>query len=97
MRRKYPITASQAEVGVDQTRKALSMHMKSLIRENVSVFIADILLNFFSLTKLLHVYVPCVYIVKANNQIAASKAVVGVDRPVYALSKHKHKSYIEAI
>ena len=38
--------------------------------------------------KLLHAYVQCVYIVSAKYQIAPSKAVVGVDRPIKALSMH---------
>ena len=35
--------------------------------------------------KLLHAYVQCVFIVKANYQIVLSKAVVGVDRPMKVL------------
>ena len=38
--------------------------------------------------KLLHAYVHCVYIVLTKYQIASSKAVVGVDRPIKALSMH---------
>ena len=40
--------------------------------------------NFFFWTKFLHAYVQCIYIVEAKYQIAASKAVVGVDRPIKA-------------
>ena len=43
--------------------------------------------------KLLHAYVQCVYIVSAKYQIAPSKAVVGVERPIKALSMHIQKSY----
>ena len=43
--------------------------------------------------KLLHAYVQCVYIVSAKYQIAPSKAVVGVDRPIKALSMHILKPY----
>ena len=43
--------------------------------------------------KLLHAYVQCVYIVSAKHQIAPSKAVVGVDRPIKALSMHIQKPY----
>ena len=43
--------------------------------------------------KLLHAYVQCVYIVSAKYQIASSKAVVGVDRPIKALSMHILKPY----
>ena len=41
--------------------------------------------------KLLHAYVQCVYIVSAMFQIAPSKAVVGVDRPMKALPMHIQK------
>ena len=41
--------------------------------------------NYFFWTKLLHAYVQCVYIVKEKYQIVPSKAVVGVDCPVYGL------------
>ena len=43
--------------------------------------------------KLLHAYVQCVYIVSAKYQIAQSKAVVGVERPIKALSMHIQKPY----
>ena len=43
--------------------------------------------------KLLHAYVQCVYIVSAKYQIAPSKAVVGVKRPIKALSRHIQKPY----
>ena len=45
--------------------------------------------------KFLHAYVPCVYIVSAKYQIAPSKAVVGVDRPIKALFMHIQKPYKE--
>ena len=38
--------------------------------------------------KLLHAYVQCVYIVSAKYQIAPSKAVVGVDRPILESTIH---------
>ena len=41
--------------------------------------------------KLLHAYVQYVYIVYTKYQIAPSKAVVGVDRPIKALSLHIQK------
>ena len=44
-------------------------------------------------TEHLHVYVICVCIVKRKYQIAESKAVVGVDRALKALSKHIQKPY----
>ena len=43
--------------------------------------------------KLLHAYVQCVYIALAKYQIAPSKAVVGVDKLIKALSMHIQKSY----
>ena len=43
--------------------------------------------------KLLHAYVQCVYIVSAKYQIAPSKAVVVVDRPIKALSMYLQKPY----
>ena len=43
--------------------------------------------------KLLHAYAQCVYIVSAKYQIAPSKAMVGVDRPIKALSMHIQKPY----
>ena len=42
--------------------------------------------------KLLHAYVQCVYIVSAKYQIAQSKAVVGVELPIKALSMHIQKA-----
>ena len=49
--------------------------------------------NYFFQTKLLHAYVQCVYIVLAKYQIAPSKAVVGVGRPMKAQSMHIQKPY----
>ena len=43
--------------------------------------------------KLHHAYVQCVFIVWAKYQIAPSKAVVGVDRPVKAPSMHIQNPY----
>ena len=43
--------------------------------------------------KLLHAYVQCVYILSAKYQIAPSRAVVGVDWPIKALSMHIQKPY----
>ena len=47
----------------------------------------------FFLTKLLHAYVQCVYIVSTKYQIIPLKAVVGVDQPMKALSKRIQKPY----
>ena len=35
-----------------------------------------------------HAYVQCVYIISTKYQIAQSKAIVGVERPIKALSMH---------
>ena len=53
-------------------------------------------LQIIFLTKLLHAYVQCVYIVKVKYHIAESKALVEVDRPMKALSMHSfvYKSQI---
>ena len=47
--------------------------------------------------KLLHAYVQYVNIVSAKYQIAPSKAVVGVDRPIKALSMHIQKPFKGAV
>ena len=64
---KYQIAPLKAVVGVDQPMKAPSMHIKSLIREKLSKFsqlsACHFVKNYFFLTKLLHAYVQCVYIV----------------------------------
>ena len=49
--------------------------------------------NYFFPTKLLHAYVQYVFIVGAKYQIAPTKAVVGVDPPIKALSMHIQKPY----
>ena len=74
-------------VGVDRPMKALSMHIKSFIREKLSKFSQlSFCQNYFLRTKLLHAYVQCVYIVLAKYQLVPSKAVVRVDRPMKASS-----------
>ena len=40
-----------------------------------------------------HAYIQCVYIVSTKYQIAPSKAVVGVDRPIKALSIYIQKPF----
>ena len=42
------------------------------------------------------VYAQCVYIVKEKYQIDTSKAVVGIDWPVHALSQYKHNHFIKS-
>ena len=49
--------------------------------------------NYFFWTKLLHAYVQCVYTISVKYQIAPSKAVVGVDRPMKAPSMHIQTPY----
>ena len=86
-------------VGVERPIKALSMHIqKSYMVVIVLALIAVILskIIIFS-TRLLHAYVQWVYIVSAKYQIAPSKAVVGVERPIKALSMHIQKSYMVVI
>ena len=91
---KYQIAPSKAVVGVDWSIKALSMHVqkpyKGII---VKVLTAVILSKKNFLTRLLHAYVQCVYIVQAKYQIAPLKAVVGVDRHMKAPSKHIQTPY----
>ena len=71
---------------------------KSLIREKLSSsHSCHFVKNYFFLTKLIHAYVQWVYIVLAKYQIASSKAVVGVDRPMKAPSMHIQKPYIGKI
>ena len=70
------------------------LYIKSLYWKNsLSSHSCHLVKNYFFWTKLLRAYVQCVYIVKANYQIAPSKAVVGVDRPMKALSMHIQKPY----
>ena len=91
MRAKYQIVLSNAVVGVDRPMKALSKHLPKLIREKcLSSHICHFVKIHF-LTKLLHAYFQCVYIVKTKYQITGTKAVVGVDQPMKALSMHIQK------
>ena len=87
------IVPSTSEVGVDRPMKALSIFYKSHKGEKCPKCHSC---HFFKLifgTKLLHANVQCVYILKANYHIAPSKAVVGVDRPMKALSMLTQKPY----
>ena len=72
-------------VGVDRPINALSMHIQKPYK--------GIIVKFNKNYKLLHAYVQCVYIVSTKYQIASSKAVVGVDRPIKAQSMHIQKPY----
>ena len=61
-------------------------YTKALLGKNcLSSHCCHFVKNYFFWTKLLYTYVQCVYIVSAKHQMAPSKAVVGVDRPVYGL------------
>ena len=62
---------------------------QSLNRKNLLIAVILSKNNFG--TKLLHVYNQCVCIVKGKYQIVLPKAVVGVDRPMKALSIHIQK------
>ena len=46
--------------------------------------------------KLLHVHAQYIFIGYAKYQKASVKALVQVDFPVYALSKHKQNPYLKA-
>ena len=82
-------------VGVDLPMKAPSMHIeKALLGENsLSSNSCHLVRNYYFQIKLVHAYVQYVYIVVAKHQIGPSKAVVGVDRPIKALSMYIQKSY----
>ena len=87
---KCQIAPSKSVVGVDRPGYALSQNMHSPFfvdtsLRNVKDLIAAILSIIVWGNKLLHAYVQCVYIVYAKYQNVLSKAVVGADRPVYAL------------
>ena len=72
----------------------INAYTKALLRENfLRSHSCHFVNNYFFQIKLLHVYVQYVYIVAAKHQIAPSKAVVGVDRPIKALSMHIQKPY----
>ena len=80
---------------VDRPMKAPTLqNIKALLGENcLSSNSCHFVKKYFFQTKLLHAYVQYVYIVAAKYQIAQSKAVVGVDRPIKALSMHIQKTY----
>ena len=96
---RYQIAPSKAVVGVDREIKALSMHydrtsitLCNKIRKICpSSHSCHFVKNNFLLTILLHAYVQYVYIMYTRYQIAPSKAVVGVDREIKALSMHIQK------
>ena len=76
----------------------LYAYTKALLGKNcLSSHSCHVVKNHFFWTKLLHAYVQCVYIVKAKYQIAPSKAVVGVYRPMKAPSMHIQKPYKEKL
>ena len=87
---------SKAVVVVDRPMRAPSMHIqKPYLGKKLSKFsLLSLCQILFYLTKLLYAYVQCVYIVSAKYQIAPSKAVVGVDQPIKALSMHIQKPYL---
>ena len=81
-------------VGVDRHIKALSMHIQKPLRitgKFVSSLSCHFVNNNFLSTILLHAYVQYVYIMYTRYQIAPSKALVGVERHIMALSMHKQK------
>ena len=91
---RYQIAPSKAVVGVDRHIKALSMHIQKPLRITKicrSSHGCHSVNNNFLSTLLLHAYVQYVYIMYTRYQIAPSKAVVGVDRHIKALSMHIQK------
>ena len=81
-------------VGVIGPEGTINAYKKALLGENcLSSNSCHLVRNYFIQIKLLHAYVQYVYIVVAKHQIAPSKAVVGVDRPIKALSMHIQKPY----
>ena len=80
---------SKAVVGVDRPMKAPSMHLQKLLGENcLSSNSCHYVKNYFFQAKIPHAYVQYVCIVAPKYQFAPSKAVVGVDQPIKALSMH---------
>ena len=66
------------------------MHIQKPLRITGN-FVEVLVNNNFLSTILLHAYVQYVYIMYTRYQIASSKAVVGVDRHIKALSMHIQK------
>ena len=62
----------------------INAYTKALLGENCPNS-CHLVRNYYFQIKLLHAYVQYVYIVVAKHQIVPSKAVVGVDRPVFGL------------
>ena len=81
---RYPIAPSKAVVGVDRHIKAIKNHRKICLSSHSCHFVNN---NFLSYIPL-HAYVQYVYIMYTRYPIAPSKAVVGVDRHIKALSMH---------
>ena len=72
----------------------MNAYTKALLGENcLSSNSCHLVRNYYFQIKLLHAFVQYVYIVVAKHQIAPSKAVVGVDWPIKALSMHIQKPY----
>ena len=91
---RYQIAPSKAVVGVDRHKgtvyaykKAIKNHRKICLSSNSCQFVNN---NFLS-TILLRAYVQYVYIMYTRYQTAPSKAVVGVDWHIKALSMHIQK------
>ena len=62
--------------------KAPFMHIQKPYKRKLSKFSKLSFYQKIFLTKLLHAYLQCVYIVYAKYQIVPSKAVVGDDQPI---------------
>ena len=92
---RYQTAPSKAVVEVDRHIKTPSMHIQKPLRITgkfvLSSHSCHFVNNNFLSTTLLHAYVQYVYILYTKYQIAPSKAVVGVDRHIKALSMHIQK------
>ena len=87
---KYQIAPSKAVVGVDWPMKELSMHIQKPYKGKiVSFLIAVILSKIIILNQTASCICSMCLHCEDKYQIAASKAVEGVDRLVYAISQHK--------
>ena len=83
MKVKYQITTSKAVVGVDMTMPAhLRINVENLHKKSSKFKRLKFCQNIVFKIIFLHAHAQCVCVVKAKYQIAPTKTVVGVDRPV---------------
>ena len=67
---------------------------QSLCQKKKYIYIVLFIYLFFFCMTLLHAHAPCICIVCAKYQKASVKALVPVDFPMYALSKHTHNHHL---